>query len=87
MNELVLISVDRLEEMFNNMAEKISAKITPDMNLTEEFLTFNEACAMLNISRPTLYKRMSEGIIPYSKIGKRLLFPRKLIINQLISNK
>lgn len=35
-------------------------------------LTVDEACRILKISRKTLYRWLSSGVIPYCKIGKTI---------------
>lgn len=39
-----------------------------------EFITVEEACQLLRISKPTLYKRMRDGSLIYIKLGDRTLF-------------
>ncbi len=37
----------------------------------EGLMTVNEACAFVRLSRPTLYRRMDDGFLPFDKIGKK----------------
>jgi len=43
----------------------------------EKFITVNEACKLLNISRATLYRYLSAKAIPSIKEGKGRLFPEE----------
>lgn len=45
----------------------------------EEYLTVEEASAELKISKPSLYKWMHAGKIPYYRIGSRVRFKRSEI--------
>jgi len=45
-----------------NMQESLPAN-------TNRYVTIKEACQFLGISRSTIYRLMSEGQIPYAKIG------------------
>ncbi len=40
----------------------------------EKICGVEEACGILKISRPTLYKYCLAGIIPYKRLGKRWIF-------------
>jgi excisionase family DNA binding protein len=88
MNELILLSKGQLNELLSQI---IRDELKPFKNLQveksnseeDEFITFNEAIRMLRISRPTLFKRIKDGTIPHRRIGKRLLFPKQLILRTL----
>lgn len=58
------------------ISQKSSEKKWPKLNIqepipatTKSYVTVKEACLFLGISRSTLYRLMSEGHIPYTKIG------------------
>lgn len=47
-----------------------------DEQLNGRFLTMDEACALLKVSRTTMYRRMAEGALGFAvKRGKSWLFP------------
>lgn len=46
----------------------------------DDFLTRDEVCKLLHISKVTLNARMRSGDIPYRKIGRRVLFSRPEIM-------
>lgn len=41
---------------------------------SDVFLTTEEACQMARVSRPTLHRWKSNGIIPFVKIGKNIRY-------------
>lgn len=45
----------------------------------KRFLTVKEFCNETRISRTTLYRHMRKGLIPYMKLGNRVLIASKLI--------
>lgn len=47
-----------------------------ESNMTQ-FLTVNQAAGMLNISRPTINRKLKTGEIPCVRIGKRVLVPEE----------
>jgi excisionase family DNA binding protein len=89
--ELLLISRDDLEQILTDIIRKeiknISITKTEIPTEEDDLISFKEARRLLKISAPTLYKHMKNGIVPYRKVGRRLLFPKQTIlktINQLI---
>lgn len=66
-------------------ALKKEAEVDNDLKAQNEFLTVQEACALLRISKPTLYKRMEDGTISSKKIGSRVLFNKAELINSIKS--
>jgi excisionase family DNA binding protein len=89
--ELLVISIDEFEQMLKDIIHKelenilVTKKETPAED--DDLITFNEALRLLKISRPTLFKHMKNGIIPYRKVGRRLLFPKQTILKKIIQNK
>ncbi|MBK7441026.1 MAG: excisionase family DNA-binding protein [Bacteroidetes bacterium] len=66
------LTKDEFQEMLQksvNLALNKEAKEKSTVNAHEEFLTVDEACKLLRISKPTLYKRMEEGKIQSSQMG------------------
>lgn len=48
----------------------------------DTYLTINEACKMLKISKPTLYKLGKIGKIKFIKIGKSTRILRQQIVDE-----
>lgn len=65
-------SKEEFQEMLQksvDLALNKEAKEKSVQNSQEEFLTVDEACKLLRISKPTLYKRMEEGKIKSYQMG------------------
>lgn len=65
-------SKDEFQDMLQksvDLALNKEAKEKSVQNSQEEFLTVDEACKLLRISKPTLYKRMEEGKIKSYQMG------------------
>ncbi|MPM84955.1 hypothetical protein SDC9_132031 [bioreactor metagenome] len=45
----------------------------------KRFLTIKEFCIEARIGRTTLHRYMKQGIVPYSKIGSRVLIAASLL--------
>jgi excisionase family DNA binding protein len=88
--ELVLISRDELEQILTEIIRKeiknISVSKMEILHEDDDLITFNEALRLLKISRPTLFKHMKNGIVPFRRVGRRLLFPKQTILKKIIQN-
>lgn len=47
-----------------------------------EYLTATEVAKILRISQPALYRLASEGSIPCRRIGRRVIFPREVVMDK-----
>lgn len=50
------------------------------------FLTTEEACQMARVSRPTLHRWKSNGLIPFIKVGKNIRY-KKSDLTELLKTK
>lgn len=64
-------------------AQDIAARLAgPDEKAraaTPRLLTVREAVARLRISRPTLYARVAEGVLPIRRVGSRVFVPESAV--------
>lgn len=54
--------------------------------LADGALSVGQATKFSGIGRSELYKRMGEGTLPFVKIGKRRLIPRRALVELLAAN-
>jgi len=78
MEKAILIS----EESFNVLIEKLEKleKKVDTINKecsTEQWLTIDETCAFLKVSKRTLQSYRDKGILPFSQIGSKIYFDLK----------
>lgn len=73
---------DMIRDGINSVLNKEAGE-AKDLKAQQEFLTVQEACALLRISKPTLYKRMEDGTIPVKRMGSRVLFDRAELIESV----
>lgn len=64
----------------------------PDLKLlnvseSDKMITLKEACEFLNLSQPTLYRKVSNREIPHSKRGRKLYFSTKELSQYLQKGK
>jgi excisionase family DNA binding protein len=58
----------------------------PESNKKKRFLTIKEFCEEARIGRTTLHRYMKQGIVPYRKLGNRVLISAS-ILDQLDNTK
>jgi excisionase family DNA binding protein len=72
--QAVNMLLNKLEDL-EKMISKHITTTTPDKE-EDQLLSISEAAEFLNLKKSTIYKRKSEGRIPYMKIGKKLYFSK-----------
>lgn len=56
---------------------KINSTLHPEQPAQNDLIGIEEACELTGWLKPTIYKKSFEGVIPCSRMGKRLVFSRK----------
>ncbi len=81
MNEqLVLISLSK-EDLKNLIKDSIREEL--NRKKEKELMTFKETCDLLNISASCLNQWKAQGRIPYKRLGKRIFFNKKDVLESL----
>ncbi|TAL70492.1 MAG: helix-turn-helix domain-containing protein [Bacteroidetes bacterium] len=80
--ELKLIISEALNE---HELTKLTGKQLPEQS-QKIFLTRKQLCEKLNISLPTLWKHMKQGILPYVRIGRKIIFDEEIVFKTLEEN-
>lgn len=62
---LLIEKVDLLQQLLQTQSNKVA---------TDKPMSVNQAAKFVNLAVPTLYGLVSNRIIPFSKVGKRLYF-------------
>ena len=77
----------RAEKVEQSNAETTRIKNQPIEQLkAKEFLSINEVCQLVGISRRTVYRLIEQGDLKKIKVGSRTLIKR-LALNMLLNNK
>ena len=78
---------ERAEKIKQSNAETTRIKNQPIEQLkAKEFLSINEVCQLVGISRRTVYRLIEQGDLKKIKVGSRTLIKR-LALNRLLNNK
>jgi excisionase family DNA binding protein len=81
-NKLVVIEIDHLYSLIKQAVNEVIIK-KEESEQTKDLLTFKETCDFLGIHPSTLNKWKAENKIPFKRLGKRIYFQRKEILNSL----
>lgn len=74
MHEIVC-AVNRLKERIMDLTSQVDhLSKSPSQQLTRKWLDTESACAILHVSDRTLLKMRNEGVLPYSRIRRRILY-------------
>ena len=65
--------------------EEATARIRPTV-ADEHYMTGNEVCTLLHISRRTVQTLRDERLVPYTTIGGKLLYPESALYEVLKKN-
>lgn len=72
--ELILKKLNGIE---NQIRQLQTNKAT---TAADDFLTVEQAAAFLNLEKSTVYKKVSDGKLPFYKAGKKLFFKRAELV-------
>ena len=74
MHELI-VAVNRLKERIMDLSSKVEfLSKSPAHQLNRKYLDTESACAILHLSDRTLLKMRNEGVLPFSRIRRRILY-------------
>ena len=88
------ISIEQLPDAISNLLEKVETinrnvgflmssktKQKESTSKSEEFIGIDEACEVVHLAKPTIYKLAQKGQIPHYKPSKELLFRKSELIS------
>ncbi len=76
MKTFCLIEPEKVEEMVEGAVARAFARFSGEKpgEKDDRLLTTNEACRMLRVTRQTLHRWKTEGIIPHVRIGSSIRY-------------
>jgi predicted DNA-binding transcriptional regulator AlpA len=93
MNENIILTTikeEQLQQIISDAVQQafvVHQKKPREVPEEDKLLDRNEVLELLKISAVTLWSRMKEGDIPFKKLGRRVLFSKRDILNSLSENK
>jgi excisionase family DNA binding protein len=88
-NEFLTLLTNTVKESVNDAAQNIFHELNrqkepAELNkVADGFLTRVQVAELLNISIVTLFRYQKEGLIPYRRIGRRILFNRSEVLEAI----
>lgn len=79
---LLLQEIQELKVLVNE-----SARFQTEPTTSDRVLNINDVMQLLNCKKATIYSKTSKGEIPHMKVGGKLYFSEKEIINYLKNGK
>ena len=80
---LSLIGADELKSIVENAVRKIMLELKEGAPEVDEFLTSEQVCKMLHISKSTVVNWRSAGKLKSYKIGNRILIKREDVLSKI----
>lgn len=77
------------EELCKFIQKSVETAISNTLNTPkpvtkqDEYLTINQISELLSISLPTIWAYRKKGLLPFKRIGKRVLFSRSEVENAI----
>jgi excisionase family DNA binding protein len=88
---VIAMPLEEFQSMMTDIVNNAVRNTVPDRPLPttpdEDYLTRDETAKMLRISLQGLTKYMSEGRVPFHKLGRRTLFKRSEVEKALSNQK
>ena len=92
MEKLIVITEERLVELFTSSITKCFFENLSTIQLgnnptkiQEEFLNRKEVCNLLNCCATSLWKYQRNKLIPYYRIGNKILFKKSEVLDAISS--
>ncbi len=80
---LSLIGADELKSIVEAAIRKIMLELREPVHEVDEFLTTEQVCKLLKVSRSTIINWRAAGKLESHKIGNRILFKREEILSKI----
>lgn len=71
--------IAELEVRLSNIEDNLSKQ--PPVNSDDELMTIQQASSYTHYAVNTLYSYVKQGLIPYHKRGRKLIFSKKELLN------
>lgn len=89
--KIIYLSVTELKEIIkksiDESVERNLKSVKIDSENQDEFLRVSDVAKMLKITEQTVYQLKRKGQLPYSKIGKNIIFSKKEIEKTRLLNR
>lgn len=88
-NQFLTLLTNTVKESVNDATQNLVHELNRQKesvesnNVADGFLTRNQVAELLNISVVTLFRYQKEGLIPYRRVGRRILFSKTEVLEAI----
>lgn len=86
MTQMVVIEEQRFETLLNKVEQMYNALIKNSGNSLNEingFVSESDACKLIGKSKTWLWRKRTEGVLPYKKLGAKIFYAKSDLFNLL----
>ena len=82
-NAIIVITPDQLNSIVESAVRKIMLELKEDTPQIDEWLTSEQVCKLLHVSKSTIVNWRLAGKLKSHKIGSRILFKREQVLAKI----
>ena len=86
MTNVILIEEQRFDTLLNKVEQMYNALIKNPSNTLNEingFVSESDACKLIGKSKTWLWRKRTEGVLPYKKLGAKIFYAKTDLFNLL----
>lgn len=86
MTNVILIEEQKYETLLNKVEQMYQALIKNPGNTLNEingFVSESDACKLIGKSKTWLWRKRTEGVLPYKKLGAKIFYAKTDLFNLL----
>jgi hypothetical protein len=86
MTNVILMEEQRFENLLNKVEQMYQALIKNPGNTLNEingFVSESDACKLIGKSKTWLWRKRTEGVLPYKKLGAKIFYAKTDLFNLL----
>jgi hypothetical protein len=86
MTNVILIEEQRFETLLNKVEQIFNALIKNPANTLNEingFVSESDACKLIGKSKTWLWRKRTEGVLPFKKLGAKIFYAKTDLFNLL----
>ena len=86
MTNVILVEEQKINSLLNKVEQMYQALIKNPGNTLNEingFVSESDACKLIGKSKTWLWRKRTEGILPYKKLGSKIFYAKTDLFNLL----
>ena len=86
MTQMVVLEEQRFETLLNKVEQIYNALIKnpiKELNEINGFVSESDACKLIGKSKTWLWRKRTDGVLPYKKLGAKIFYAKSDLFNLL----